>query len=543
MPDEREEYIRSVRARLDQDEADEAAHRAAGNGLDDPETLPKPTIKVVSGERHLAADKAIRALVQARAPFYQRGFAIVTVAEVTAKNADGQPFQVPGIVNPTGAMLGRALAQAADWSRYDGRAKKEVAIDPPSAVVQQILAMVGEWPFAPLTGIIQCPTLRRDGSLLAEDGYDERTGLVLVNGVDIPPISSAPTREDAEAAIELLSALLDEFPFVDETSRAVALSMLLTPTLRAAMEVAPMHLVTAPLAGTGKSYLADLAAMIATGDRCAVKAASTNPEETEKRLIGAALDGHPIIALDNCRELLQGDFLCQITERPLLSLRALGKSDMHRIANTFTSFANGNNVGTAEDMVRRTLRCALDANLEHPETREFAGNPLATVRRNRGRYVAACLTIARAYIAAGRPNSLPPLVSFEGWSHTVREPLVWLGCADPVASQDTLRADDPRKIETTAVFDAWKDACGVGTNQRYTTKQIIELADDKDAFREALLAVATKRYSPERQIDPKILGKWLGAHKGTIAAKCKLAAYGSDASRPYWYLSWVQTPP
>jgi putative DNA primase/helicase len=498
---------------------------------------PKPAIQVVSGERHIAADRGIEALVEAGAPFYQRGFGLVTVAEVTAKNADGEPFQVPGIVNPSGPMLARALAQAADWTRYDGRAKKLVPVDPPSAVVQQILAMVGQWPFSPLNGIIQCPTLRRDGSLLDSDGYDKRTGLVLVNTLEMPPLPAAPSREDAEAALELLTGLIDEFPFVDDTSRSVALSMIMTPVLRAAMEVAPMHLVTAPLAGTGKSYLADIAAMIATGDRCAVKAAAPNPEETEKRLIGAALDGSPIIALDNCRELLEGNFLCQVVERPLLSLRALGSSDMHRIANTFTFFSNGNNVTVAEDMVRRTIRCGLDANLEHPESREFAGNPLAAVRRNRGNYVAACLIIARGYIAAAAPDPLPPLLSFEDWSKIVREPLVWLGCADPVTSQNMLRGDDPRKIETTAVFEAWKSDCGVGIDQRYTTKEIIDKAANKVELREALFAVAPKRYSPDRQIDPKILGKWLSAHKGTIAARCKLSVYGNDASRPYWYLN------
>jgi putative DNA primase/helicase len=503
----------------------------------------KPTIHVISGERHLATDQAISALVQARVPLFQRGFGLVTVAEVTAKNADGEPFPVPGIVNPTSPMLARTLAQVANWTRYDARAKKNVAIDPPSAIVQQILAMVGEWPFAPLTGIIQCATLRRDGSLLDQDGYDDRTGLVLVNSLVMPTIAAEPTREDAEDALELLSGLIEECPFVDDSSRAVALSMILTPVLRAAMEAAPMHLVTAPLAGTGKSYLADIAAMIATGDRCAVKAASPDPEETEKRLIGSALEGRTIINLDNCRELLQGDFLCQITERPVLSLRALGSSEMHRINNSFVCFANGNNVTVAEDMVRRTIRCALDANLEHPETREFDGNPLAAIRRNRGKYIAACLTIPRAYIAAkNRPKPLPPLVSFEDWSSLVRDPLVWLKCGDPVVSQKSLREDDPRKVETIAVFEAWKAAVGLGIEQRYTTREIIDkTADlDKAELREALLAVAPKRYSPERQIDPKILGKWLSAHKGTIAAKCKLLAYGNDASRPYWYLAFAQ---
>ena len=62
---------------------------------------------------------------------------------------------------------------------------------------------------------------------------------------------------------------------------------------------------------------------------------------------------------------------------------------------------------------------------------------------NRGAYIAAALTICRAYIAAGRPNLLPQLASFGEWSDTVRSALVWLGEADPVKSMDTSRADDP----------------------------------------------------------------------------------------------------
>ena len=84
--------------------------------------------------------------------------------------------------------------------------------------------MVGEWPFQPLNGIVQCPTLRRDGSLLATEGYDQATGLMLVGNVKMPQISKQPTRDDAESALKLLLSLLDEFPFVDAESKSVALS-------------------------------------------------------------------------------------------------------------------------------------------------------------------------------------------------------------------------------------------------------------------------------------------------------------------------------
>ncbi|MFL5266979.1 MAG: hypothetical protein ACJ8AH_10355 [Stellaceae bacterium] len=473
--------------------------------------------------------------MDAKVPFYQRDMKIVRVAQVKAKDSRGDIFLVPAIVAVSGAILHRALGQSASWLRYERRANKDVPIDPPSPVVLQIMDMAGEWPFPPLQGIIQCPTLRRDGSLLDTQGYDEATGLVLVNSLALPPISAEPSRGEAKAALALLIDLLAEFPFVDETSRSVGLSMILTPVLRGAMEVPPMHLVTAPRPGSGKSYIADVASKISTGERCGVQAASPNPEETEKRLIGAALTGHPIIALDNCRDILQGDFLCQITERPLLKLRALGKSPPHLIPNAFSFFANGNNVSVANDMVRRTIRCALDANCESPEQREFKSNPMAVIHANRAKYVAACLTIARAYVSVGRPNPSTPLPSYEEWSAVVRDALIWLDCPDPVATMETLRSEDPAGAERHAVFDAWKSAIGVGKDRATLTADVIEKAAHSSALREALLAVAQQRFG-EGRIDPKALGKWLSAQEKNIAAGGKLMVDRSNKARPRWYL-------
>ena len=66
------------------------------------------------------------------------------------------------------------------------------------------------------------------------------------------------------------------------------------------------------------------------------------------------------------------------------------------------------------------------------------------VMADRGKYIAACLTICRAYIAAGRPDKLPKLASFGGWSDTVRSALVWLGEADPVKSHGHVEGRRPR---------------------------------------------------------------------------------------------------
>jgi hypothetical protein len=273
-----------------------------------------PVIAVEAGKRHDAADRGIAALVTAGVPFYQRNRRIVRIALVKAKTSSGEVIMVPGIVEVAPPFMERELGRSATWKRWDGRKKDYALTDPPGPVTAQILAMSGHWPFPPLHGLFQCPTLRHDGSLLSRPGYDEATGLVLVAGLDMPPIPPKPTREDAMRALELLRGLLTEFPFVDDESEAVALSMFITTVARGAMTVAPMHLVTAPLAGTGKSYLLDCASMTATGEVCAVEAMAPRYEETEKRLIDAALAGFPIIGVDNVREIVAGDFFCQITE-------------------------------------------------------------------------------------------------------------------------------------------------------------------------------------------------------------------------------------
>jgi putative DNA primase/helicase len=244
-------------------------------------------------------------------------------------------------------------------------------------VVKQIAGMIWPWPFPVLAGVIGTPTLRPDFSLLVREGYDTETGLYLMSGgLRLPAIPERPTRDDAAAALVLLDHLLENFPFVGEEHRSAALSLLMTPVLRGALPVVPLHLIDAHAPGSGKSYLADIAAIIATGEPCAVFAQGEEYPETEKRLIGAALAGFPIINLDNCRRPLKGDFLCQVTERPLMALRPLGGSEIKRIINVFTMIATANNAVVVDDAVRRTLRIAVDPNMEAPEEREFPLLPI-----------------------------------------------------------------------------------------------------------------------------------------------------------------------
>jgi putative DNA primase/helicase len=303
--------------------------------------------------------------------------------------------------------------------------------------------------------------------------------------------------------------------------------------VRAAFSVAPMHAICAPAAGTGKSYLLDVAAAISIGHPCPVMAAGRTEEETEKRLAATLLAGQPIINLDNVNGDLGGDALCQIIERPIVEIRILGKSERVRIEARCTVFATGNNLRLLGDMTRRVLRCTLDANQERPELRQFKRDPVAEVLADRGRYVAAALTIVRAYIAAGRPCVASRLASFEGWSDTVRSALIWLGRADPLETMDAARKDDPMLQGMEAVFAGLKEAIGIG--QKTSVAEIIQLADEMSSvslfnssatpqskypgLKEGLQNVAGDRAGI---IDRRELGKWLSRHKGRIAKGVRL---------------------
>ena len=48
-----------------------------------------------------------------------------------------------------------------------------------------------------------------------------------------------------------------------------------------------------------------------------------------------------------------------------------------------------------------------------------------------------------------------PLGSYEEWSEWCRDPLLTLGCADPVERIETLKANDPRRQHLAELFNTW----------------------------------------------------------------------------------------
>jgi hypothetical protein len=430
------------------------------------------------------------------------------------------------------------LTRIIQFQMFDQRADDWLDKDCPKKIAEAYLARVGEWEIPELRGVVNTPFLREDGSLCETPGYDPASKLLFnPDGQSFPAIPSAPSKNDAIEALKYINeTLYKEFPFVGNVDRAVALSGLLTAFDQRITAAAPLHGLDAPSAGTGKSLLVDLTSILLTGTRAPVIALGKSDEELEKRIETALIAGDAIISLDNIDRDLTSAVLSQALTQQQLKIRILGRNDRHVIVPaTATFFANGNNLIIGGDLPRRTLACRLDAKVERPELREFKSDVEEAAFNERGKLVAAVLTILRAWQVAEASDKASvkakPLGLFKRWSQRVRAPLLWLGCDDPCESIKIIREKDPALAALEYILLQWEQA--LGTGQAYTVRDVIYAAITRVDFFDALATVALSYNGPTISSDR--LGRWLSHNEGKVSAKLKLVRGGKSANgKPLW---------
>ncbi|WGR70196.1 MULTISPECIES: bifunctional DNA primase/polymerase [unclassified Bradyrhizobium] len=512
-----------------------------------------PTIEVRGGELSNLASRGEEVLSAAGAQIFQRSRQLVrpVVEEVDATR--GRKTKICQLIPIVPDYLRDLLCRHARWEILAG--KKHVTIDPPRGIAATMLARTGEWRLFPaVCGVTSAPTMRPDGSLVTEQGFDPQTGLLLVEPPPMPAVPDVPTKSDAEAALKLLEELLVGFPFVDDVARAGALSALITAVARGAFPVTPLHASRAPTAGSGKSFLWDIVAAIIIGHPMPVISTGKDEIEMEKRLGAALMTGQPLISIDNISGELGGDALCQIIERPVVDIRVLGQSKNMRIEARGTSlYATGNNFTLVGDVCRRVITINLDAGMERPELRQFDFDPIERVLADRGKYIAAALTICRAYFLAGRPDKAPKLASFEGWSDTVRSALIWLGKEDPVRSMELARQEDPELVELGEMLEAWSEVMGVGADSRAKLADVLvrcgamsresedgELVPTYPRLNAALKVVGQRYLGKPALPDARLLGKWLQRFKGRPAGGKKFMNLPDPKNGAQWWVEGAQ---
>jgi hypothetical protein len=511
---------------------------------------PRPQILVTTDE-HDVADEALAAFVAAGHDVYARGVKLVVVVkDDETRSAVARAPGAPRIQALASARLRALLSASAAWVRRNRQGELLPAHVPDWAVGD--LAARGQWPgVRPLEGVVECPVLRPDGTVLEAPGYDDATGLLYLPNGAYPPVPAKPTQEDAASACAALAEIVEDFPFDKPCHRAAWLAALLTPFARHAFRgCTPLFLVDANVRGAGKSLLTDCIAEIFGGRPMGGMTQATDDSEERKRITALLLDGNPLLLLDNLTRPLGSDALVMVLTREEWSDRALGGNDTVRLPNLATWYATGNNVQLRGDMGRRAVHVRLNSPEERPERRiDFRHRPLlAWVRDERARLASYAVTVLRAYCAAGQPAvAIGPWGSFEAWSALVRGALVWAGQPDPGEARDELEqvADHEANVLRDLVAGwAELDPGGKGLTAGEVLGKLEASPSSYETFRAALVELL--RCPPGKLPSASGLGAKLRAVRGrNVGGHCldltgKLRGYNRWVVRS---LQGAATPP
>jgi len=223
-----------------------------------------------------------------------------------------------------------------------------------------------------------------------------------------------------------------------------------------------MAVIDAPTAGTGKTYLASLASVIACGRPAPLSAAPNgNDEELRKRLTAAFMTDEPMIVFDNVDRGLRSAILAQAITSETWNDRVLGASKNVDLTQHAVWVATGNNIEVGGDLPRRCYLIRLDSKLAQPAHRTYKRPDLLDwARRHRSELLSSCFVLARHWFAMGKPQ---PQVSawstFEQWRRFIGGILEAAGIEGFLADLDELQQGcDPEVAAWTSLLTYWLGA-------------------------------------------------------------------------------------
>ena len=434
----------------------------------------------------------------------------------------------------TEERLRHMLAKLATWRRLS-RQGDLVPTPPPTGLVKTLLATPD--PSLPvLAGIVSTPVFGRNGTLLTEPGYhpDARLLYQPQPGFTVPPIPDRPNDADIAAARSLLcDDLLGDFPFIGHAERAHAIAMLLLSFLRAMVDgPTPLHLIEKPTPGTGATLMVDAIATVLTGAGVSVMTEGRDDEEWRKRVTAKLRQIPSMVLIDNLRHELDSSALAAALTAPFWEDRILGVSEMTRLPIRCVWIATGNNPEFSNEMARRLVRIRLDARVDQPWRRDGFRHPdlMGWVRANRARLVAACLTLCRAWIVAGRPRGKRSIGSYEGWAQTLGGVLDVAGIEGFLGNLDEmLAASDGEGAVWRAFIETWWDRFGTA---EVSTSDILGYA----IAAEPALPISAKDQQGQRIRLGKALGKMRDRAFGINGRVIRLKALGVKQQAQRWCL-------
>lgn len=340
--------------------------------------------------------------------------------------------------------LCESLSACCELGDFTGKLGKWKPKRIPERVGRQ-LAAYEKWEGVKLLRRISPLPIMTERGIHQRPGYEPLTGLFYyaMDMADIPKVKRSPSREDAMQALEIIKDLVSEFCFAEPVHMSAWVASFLGVVGRPILgNCAPMTIVDSNRSGAGKGLLCELVSDICLGPAnhpAKFTGLDKNEDEQRKMFLALARE-NPIIGIfDNFKSggSIGSPVLDSILTSGHVNGRILGLTKITHAVFDSVLFANANRIqfDPGSDLLRRIFYVLLETPSESPEKRVFKYREVrAHAQKNRGKYVAAALTL----LEAARLN-FDDLLTVEPWgSYTgydlVRRALVWLGEPDPRGS-------------------------------------------------------------------------------------------------------------
>ena len=462
----------------------------------------------------------------------------------SGKIARGTGMRVAPI--PDGALR-ELVGSAVQWfSIRESRSGEQQIVETwtPPAVLNAVRDR-GEWEgIHTLTGVIEAPSVRPDGSLIDRPGYDEATGLLLCPHDSYPRVPDSPTAGDVVTALMAITKPFREFPLQLGADRASLVALMLTIAARPWVSgCVPHWLVLAPTFGAGKSLLVNAATIAMTGvtpDMMAPVGGRGADAEAEmrKRITALVLEASRVAVIDNLHDgtTFESKAFAALLTATRWKDRVLGRSESISLPHDIVWVSTGCNVRLWGDLARRSLSIEIDPCVEEPHRRTFEIEDLTRlVRETHPQLLVSALTIVRGFIAAGMPrHGSAPLGMFEEWDRRVRSAVIWATglqgqALDPLDTAARLQAEAPDRAALGELLEAWSEALGEG--EVVTARELVEHSRLTVRLREAALGIARDKNG---ELDARALGNRLRVLAGQVRSGLRLQRYGSRQGSTLW---------
>jgi len=411
---------------------------------------------------------------------------------------------------------------------YKPTKQGRIPVEPDDRVVQVVREDWNLWAgLQELRGIATGPQLLPDGSVIFERGINKR-GKILLEWPASLNYPDLPTGAEIDKVGREIVDLSCDFPFLGgsgSSHQAAWFALVLTIVCRSALAAdasVPLFFIDGSDRGVGKSNLAKIASLIASGRLPESTGWPENNEEMQKLLVTLAMNpGRSFVFFDNVatsRPFGHAALDSVITSGKVRG-RILGGNRLAEAEISSTFIATGNRLvlNKGSDIERRLAVIRLETNDENPEDRQGFrhGNEselLAHVEKHWPRFYMGCLAICKRVIDTNPTVTLKPWGSFSEWSQLIRRATISIGLPDPGGCRDYVRAElDEKKDDRRVIFSALRALQLTGPQTSATAREIfIQLLGDKHAEARDILEALGGRQGNEASRYGRALTSLLG---------------------------------